>query len=157
MNELHVFELTKFFEDPTDMNNMIECTKVNTAEGTPSTRWGHASAAANGKLYILGGRNEQDIIDLHEFDLEQSKWKALDIIQPLPKPRRRHSCLLVSGALVMFGGFDGSFYNDLTILDLTRPHKQIIQIQPSSIDRDYLNLVNNQEHADVVFVLDDGL
>ena len=58
MNELHVFELSKFFEDPSDINNMIECTKVTVTEGVPSTRWGHAAAAANGKLYILGGRNE---------------------------------------------------------------------------------------------------
>jgi N-acetylneuraminic acid mutarotase len=126
MNELHVFELSKFFENPKNNENMVTCTKVPVSETTPSTRWGHAAAAANGKLYILGGRNEQDIIDLHEFDLEKSKWKPVDIISPVPKARRRHSCLLVSGALVMFGGFDGSFYNDLNILDLTRPHKQII-------------------------------
>jgi len=157
MNELHLFEFSSFFEDPKDINKMIICTKINITEGVPSTRWGHSSAAANGKLYVLGGRNEQDIIDLHEFDLDKLKWKAIDIMQPLPKARRRHSCLLVSGALVMFGGFDGNFYNDLNILDLTKPHKQIIQIQPSSIDKDYFNLVNNQEHADIVFVLDDGL
>lgn len=58
MNELHVFELSNFFEDPTDINRMIICTKINITEGVPSTRWGHAAAAQNGKLYILGGRNE---------------------------------------------------------------------------------------------------
>lgn len=46
----------------------------------PSTRWGHAAASYNGKLYILGGRNEQDIIDLHELDFETSKWKEMSTV-----------------------------------------------------------------------------
>jgi Kelch motif len=45
------------------------------------------------------------------------KWKELDIAGPLPKARRRHSSLFVNGSLVMFGGFDGNFFNDLNILD----------------------------------------
>jgi hypothetical protein len=43
----------------------------------------------------------------------------------------------------MFGGFDGNFYNDLNILDFSRPNKQIINIQPSTIDMEYLSLVNS--------------
>lgn len=106
----------------------ITCTKVLVNEGVPSTRWGHSAAVYKEKLYILGGRNEQDIIDLHEFDAEELKWRSIDIQGPLPKARRRHSCLFVSGSLIMFGGFDGNFYNDMNILDFTKPSKQIIQI-----------------------------
>ena len=51
------------------------------------------------------------------------KWKEIDIGEPKPKPRRRHSALFISGSLVMFGGFDGSFYNDLNIMDLTTAKK----------------------------------
>jgi len=80
----------------------------------------------NGKLYVLGGRNEQDIIDLHEFDANSMKWKQVEITAQLPKARRRHSCLFVSGSLVMFGGFDGNFFNDLNVLDFTKPNKQVI-------------------------------
>jgi hypothetical protein len=76
----------------------------------------------------LGGRNDQDIIDLHEFDPIKMKWKELSITGPLPKARRRHSALFVSGSLVMFGGFDGNFYNDLNIVDFQTYRKQIIQI-----------------------------
>jgi len=83
----------------------------------PTTRWGHAASSYNGKLYIVGGRNEQDVNDLHEFDPETMKWREIDIAGHLPKPRRRHSALFVSGSLVMFGGFDGTFFNDLHILD----------------------------------------
>jgi hypothetical protein len=31
--------------------------------------------------------------------------------------------VFVSGALVMFGGFDGSFFNDINILDFQGPEK----------------------------------
>lgn len=58
MNELHVFELSKFFENPKDLNNMVTCTKITVAEGLPSTRWGHSATTNDGKLYILGGRND---------------------------------------------------------------------------------------------------
>ena len=46
----------------------------------------------------------------------------------MPKARRRHSSLFVSGSLIMFGGFDGNFFNDLNILDFTKTQKTIIQI-----------------------------
>jgi hypothetical protein len=51
----------------------------------------------------------------------------------------------------MFGGFDGSFYNDLNICDFSRPAKQVITIEPSTIDADYKSLVNSQESADIIF------
>jgi hypothetical protein len=85
----------------------------------------------------MGGRNEQDIIDLHEFDTEEMKWKEVELTGVLPKARRRHSAVFVSNSLIMFGGFDGNFYNDLNILDFSRPTKQVFTIQPSTIDQDY--------------------
>lgn len=134
MNEMHIFELSKFFIDPSNIENQVKCTKVNVTEGVPSTRWGHAAAEHDGKLYILGGRNEVDIVDLHEFDPARMRWKEIPITQTHPKPRRRHSAVFVSEALVMFGGFDGNFYNDLNILDFMSVKKQIISIQQSTIN-----------------------
>jgi N-acetylneuraminic acid mutarotase len=96
----------------------IECTKINVTEGAPSTRWGHAATTNEGKLYILGGRNEQDVCDIFEFNHSEMKWREIEIADPKPKPRRRHSAIFVSGSLIMFGGFDGGFYDDLNILDL---------------------------------------
>jgi hypothetical protein len=55
---MHVFNLQNFLENPADTTRMIMCTKINITEGVPSTRWGHAAATHNGKLYIMGGRNE---------------------------------------------------------------------------------------------------
>lgn len=133
MNEMHIFDLTQFLQNPQDSNANIMVNKVNVTEGVPSTRWGHAATTSNGKLYILGGRNEQDVIDLHEFDPVLNKWKEIELSEPKPKARRRHSALFISGSLVMFGGFDGNFYNDLNVLDFQTPKKQIISIQSSTI------------------------
>jgi N-acetylneuraminic acid mutarotase len=104
--------------DPTNSENRVITTRINITEGVPSTRWGHAAATNNGKLYILGGRNDQDVCDLHEFDPVKMKWKEIEFNDPKPKPRRRHSAIILSGSLIMFGGFDGSFFNDINILDL---------------------------------------
>ena len=72
MNEMHLFEMQDFLANyQTNPNAQIICTKINVTEGIPSTRWGHSAATYKDKLYILGGRNEHDIIDLHEFDPEE--------------------------------------------------------------------------------------
>jgi hypothetical protein len=51
----------------------------------------------------------------------------------------------------MFGGFDGSFFNDMHILDLLKPQKQVINLTDSTIDKDYFSLINNLETADIIF------
>jgi hypothetical protein len=54
----------------------------------------------------------------------------------------------------MFGGFDGSFFNDMHLLDLHKSSKQTITIQPSQIELDYFSLVNNSQGADIIFRLE---
>jgi hypothetical protein len=114
MNEMHLFDIESFLFCP---SNAIICSKVNVTEGVPTTRWGHAAASYNGNLYILGGRNEHDIIDLHEFSIKDMQWRNIEIGGAIPKPRRRHSAVFISGSLVMFGGFDSNFFNDMHVLD----------------------------------------
>ena len=75
LNELHLFDFKKFFEF--GPSNPVTCTEINVAEGVPSTRWGHASATYKGELYILGGRNEADIIDIHKFNFKSLKWTEI--------------------------------------------------------------------------------
>jgi len=48
---------------------------MNEKDVGPSTRWGHAATNYKGKLYIVGGRNENDVNDIHEFDPEKNLWK----------------------------------------------------------------------------------
>ena len=97
----------------------IHIEKIKTCPETPSTRWGHAAAVHEDQLYICGGRSEIDISDLHSFDIETQKWSQIELGQAMPKPRRRHSVVFVGSSFMMFGGFDGEFYQDLHMLDLS--------------------------------------
>jgi hypothetical protein len=76
---MHLFDMTTFLENPADPTRQILCSKINVTEGVPTTRWGHSAASYDEKLYILGGRNDQDIIDLHEFDFRLNKWRQVDV------------------------------------------------------------------------------
>ena len=64
INDLNLFDLTAFLENP--KVNKVICTKITQTKNVPSTRWGHGAAVyENSKLLILGGRNDNDISDLH--------------------------------------------------------------------------------------------
>jgi len=58
MNEMHLFDLSKFLLAPNDPESHIIVTKINVTQGVPPTRWGHAATTYQSKLFILGGRNE---------------------------------------------------------------------------------------------------
>lgn len=106
------------------------------------------------KLVILGGRNDLDISDLHQFDIETQTWTPLEIGHPRPKPRRRHSCILVSNCLVMFGGFDGEFFNDLHVMDLeSKRGSSLMEVDDSMRESDYMKIVDSKEGHDVIFRL----
>lgn len=69
-------------------------------------------------MYIHGGRNELDISDLYVFNPNEKRWFEIALKSRIPKPRRRASAVFISSSLVMFGGFDGEFYNDLYALHI---------------------------------------
>lgn len=66
----------------------------------------------------MGGRNEIDLDDLLVYDPNSNTWTKIELIQRIPKPRRRHSAVFVSSSLVMFGGFDSEFYDDIYALHI---------------------------------------
>ena len=118
LNDVNIFDLDQFVKN----GGPTTCVRL-TQPTMPDTRWGHSAAVFEDRLYILGGRNEQDISDLHCFSVEENRWSEIKLLQPVPKPRRRHSSIFVSSSLIMFGGFDGEFYNDLHILHLKQAEK----------------------------------
>mmetsp|Transcript_27060 Transcript_27060/g.36164 ORF Transcript_27060/g.36164 Transcript_27060/m.36164 type:complete len:155 (+) Transcript_27060:539-1003(+) len=121
LNDVNIFDLDAFVKSG-GADCTVSCTRLDykapslANSQVPSSRWGHAAAVACDKLYILGGRNNEDISDLHCFEIDKSKWTKLEIGYPLPKPRRRHSAIFVASTIVMFGGFDGDFFNDMHLL-----------------------------------------
>ena len=75
----------------------------------------------------------------------------------MPKPRRRHSAVFVSSTLVMFGGFDGEFFNDMHLLHMngqTNASSSSSTRQGSTLLEDYVQLVDKKEHSNIVFLLD---
>ena len=75
----------------------------------------------------------------------------------MPKPRRRHSAVFVSSTLVMFGGFDGEFFNDMHLLHMNgqkNASSSSSTRQGSTLLDDYVQLVDKKEHSNIVFLLD---
>jgi hypothetical protein len=147
LNDLDIFELKDFIEDP--QNNSITCVKIEVKFNIPTSRWGHAAVVHNqSKLLIIGGRNENDINDIHCYDAVEQSWSYSLNCNNSPKPRRRHSAVLLSNCLVMFGGFDGQFYDDLNLLNLKPDANQVV-ILPSTKDIDLISLVNSSTDFNV--------
>ena len=146
MNDVNIFYLNDFVTSD-GKNSLVVCEKLNFEKGAciPSTRWGHAASMHNDQVYILGGRNEIDVSDLYSFDPETKKWTEIQISQRVPKPRRRHSAVFVASSLIMFGGFDGDFYNDLYALHLNEIRKNEVRISKSTIDREFASIINCQK------------
>ena len=111
--------------------------KINVFQETPETRWGHSAVVDGSKLFVLGGRNDHDINDVHSFDLDTMQWSQLNISgYNSPKARRRHSCVIIGSSIIMFGGFDGEFFDDLHILPLDQISRKEIKVDNSQLYED---------------------
>lgn len=108
------------------------------------------------KVYILGGRNEIDLNDLFVYDPKERSWSEVEIAQRIPKPRRRHSAVFICSSLVMFGGFDSEFYNDMYAMHLNAAAKSAVQVQLSTIHTDYANILRDEENSNLTLVLPNG-
>jgi hypothetical protein len=68
-------------------------------------RWHHASAAAEGRLYMIGGSvngEPRDWVDAVEaFDPETARWSGR---APMPGPRRNAGAVTVGGRILVIGG-----------------------------------------------------
>lgn len=153
MNEVNIFDLSNFVNN-SDAD--ITCEKVNFPKGTavPSSRWGHTASVYQDCIYVHGGRNDHDISDLHVFDPNVKKWSEIQLRQRIPKPRRRASAVFISSSLLLFGGFDGEFYNDLHALHLNELPKHASQVGQSSLDQDMVKLINAPEQSDLTLVVE---
>ena len=56
---------------------------------------------------------------------------------------------MIESCIVMFGGFDGEFFNDLNILDLKGIHWEKINIIPSTLNQDLCKLLGEPESYDI--------
>lgn len=89
------------------------------------TRWGQSSAVFEGKIYIFGGRFSNDLSDILIADLEKETMKAMKTKTEIPKARRRHSACFVGSNMIVFGGFNGEYFNDLYYINVFETKKKI--------------------------------
>lgn len=87
-------------------------------ESTFLTRWGHTSAVYDDKIYVYGGRFCNDLSDILILDPELNIIKSLKVGGDAPKPRRRHSACFLGSSMLIFGGFNGEYFNDLHYLNI---------------------------------------
>ncbi len=77
------------------------------------TRWGHSSAVYDNKIYIFGGRFSNDLNDLLVADLENNIIRAIKTNSEAPPARRRHCSGFIGSSMLVFGGFNGNYFQDL--------------------------------------------
>ena len=83
------------------------------------TRWGHSSSVLDGKIYIFAGRFSNDLNDLLVMDVQAGTIKnVMKNLKSAPTPRRRHCATFVGSSLVVFGGFNGEYFNDLHYINI---------------------------------------
>lgn len=84
------------------------------------TRWGHSSTVQGNNIYIFGGRFSNDLNDVLVLDTQKDKIKTLKVsTESIPKPRRRSCLNFIGNCLLMFGGFNTDYYNDLHFINVT--------------------------------------
>uniref|UniRef100_A0AC34R7A6 Kelch domain-containing protein 3 n=1 Tax=Panagrolaimus sp. JU765 TaxID=591449 RepID=A0AC34R7A6_9BILA len=99
---------------------------VRTSGKTPSPRDFHASCVVGNKMYVFGGRgddNDEYYCDkLFYLDLDTKIWAVVETKGDIPKGRRSHTIWNHQDKLYMFGGFESkndSHFNDLYRFDPT--------------------------------------
>lgn len=113
------------------------------------TRWGHTSVVYDKKIYIFGGRFSNDLNDLLIFDPSNNSIKTMKTTAQLPKARRRHSACFVGSCMIIFGGFNGEYYNDLNYINAFEL-KSKIQSPPHSKLKDCSAMLNTKNGSDTV-------
>ena len=85
-------------------------------------RWGHSADQNNGKIYVFAGRINSctDDSELIEYNCETKELTSLKIKGRIPQPRRRHASVVMGDCLLVFGGYNGKYFNDFSYVKLPK-------------------------------------
>jgi N-acetylneuraminic acid mutarotase len=105
------------------------------------TRWGHSSAVYDNKIYIFGGRFSNDLNDLLVADFETNTIRQLKTSQDAPAARRRHCSGFIGSSMLVFGGFNGQYFQDLHYISVheARPKYEISSVFDEKVLEKQLN------------------
>lgn len=87
-------------------------------DNTFLTRWGHTATVYDGKIYVFGGRFCNDLNDVLVLDPAKEQVATLKVYGDPPKARRRHSACFLGSSMLIFGGFNGEYFNDLHYINI---------------------------------------
>ena len=66
---------------------------------------------------MFGGRAAEDLNDLIAIDIHTGNLRNIEV-ENAPKARRRHSGGFMGSCLILYGGFDGNYYDDLFYINV---------------------------------------
>lgn len=73
----------------------------------PFQRYGHTSVAYQHKVYLWGGRNNENGCNiLFCFDTQTMRWSKPEVTGSIPGIRDGHSACIVDHSMYIFGGFE---------------------------------------------------
>lgn len=111
LNDIWSIDLREWLQGAT--GERLEWKEIKMKGSSFLTRWGHSSTVFDSKIYIFGGRFSSDLQDILVIDPGRESIKSLKVNGELPKARRRHSAVFVGSCMLVFGGFNGEYFNDM--------------------------------------------
>jgi N-acetylneuraminic acid mutarotase len=94
-------------------------------DNTFLTRWGHTATVYERKIYVFGGRFCNDLNDILVLDPNREQVTTLKVHGDVPKARRRHSACFLGSCMLIFGGFNGEYFNDLHYINTPSSKKRL--------------------------------
>ena len=153
LSDIYSLDLTPLLENG-DIENLVWVNRKPLGSAF-LTRWGHSTAVYDKKIYIFGGRFSNDLNDLLVFDPEKNTIKNLKTSVQLPKARRRHSACFIGSCMIIFGGFNGEYYNDLNYINVFQL-KSKFQTPNSNKIQSIEQLLNNSSCSDGIITSQQG-
>ncbi|XP_015783234.1 kelch-like protein 8 [Tetranychus urticae] len=107
-----------------------------------NSRAGHRLIMCDNSLYVIGGRDESNILDsVERFDSEQNKWQ---IVTPMVTARSAHGVAVHGDRIFVAGGYDGSSF--LTDVEEYNPKlDKWIPMTPLIVKGKIVSLIAHQE------------
>ena len=121
------------------------------------SRYGHSICSYNGKIYIFGGRNDDDgsIKPVSCFDIATDSWVDLKTSGQVPDARDGHGCTMIGPVMFIHGGYcemQSKFTNTLYGLNL---ETLVWELYPCKgvhvMERDFHTATAVGKHKIVVF------
>jgi len=72
--------------------------------------------------------------DILVIDPKKDVITMLKVAGEAPKPRRRHSACFLGNSMLVFGGFNGEYYNDLHYINIKIPKKKLFIEESITLD-----------------------